>query len=100
MGCLFFNVYISENYTWTPKALYINTVVCEGIAMHNKEQLTEAMDFIIEAIAQSTDENSKAEIGYYLANLVIMDHQQDFSARKKKCLMVLLKKADEIKAMR
>ena len=81
MGCLFFNVYISENYTWTLKALYINTVVCEGIA-------------------QSTDENSKAEIGYYLANLVIMDHQQDFSARKKKCLMVLLKKADEIKAMR
>ncbi|MEC6798183.1 MULTISPECIES: hypothetical protein [Photobacterium] len=68
--------------------------------MDKNEQLTEAMDFIIEAIAQSTDENSKAEIGYYLANLVIMDHQQEFSARKKKRLMVLLKKADEIKAMR
>lgn len=68
--------------------------------MHNNEQLTEAMDFIIEAIAQSTDENSKAEIGYYLASLVIMDHQQTFRVHNKRCLMVLLKKADEIKAMR
>ncbi|WP_281222105.1 hypothetical protein [Photobacterium sanguinicancri] len=65
----------------------------------NKDQLMEAMDFIVDAVAQSTAGKSKAVIGFYLANLVIADHMKELSPNKKEGLKQLLERADEISEM-
>ena len=65
----------------------------------NKGQLMEAMDFIIDAVAQSTSGKSKAAIGFYLASLVIADHKRELPSHKVDNLGKLIKRADEISEM-
>lgn len=65
----------------------------------NKDQLMEAMDFIIDAVAQSTAEKSRAAIGFYLASLVIADHKKAFPPNKQEGLKQLIERADEIREM-
>lgn len=60
------------------------------------EMFIEAMEFIVESVAQSTGNGSKAEIGIYLAGLVVADQNKQLSPSTLEGLKLLIEQADEV----
>lgn len=88
------------------RKLYKYTVVFSevlervGIAMSLKEQdlFLQAMEFIIDAVALSTDGESRAEVGLYLMSLLVAEHKSGLSPEKLNSLKLLIEKADALES--
>ncbi|MGF1689444.1 hypothetical protein L4C36_22750 [Photobacterium japonica] len=65
----------------------------------NTDRFMDVMDFIIDAVAQSTSGKNTADLGYYLACLVVADHKKELSTHKMDILKELLERAEEIRGM-
>lgn len=65
----------------------------------NKEQFMEAMNFIVDAVSQSTTGEKTAEVGLYLACLVIADHKRVLPQQKMDQLKALMERAEAVRAM-
>lgn len=71
-----------------------------GIAMSLKEQdlFLQAMEFIIDAVALSTDGECRAEVGLYLMSLLVAVQTEEISPEKLASMKALIELADDIES--
>ncbi|MCG7497761.1 hypothetical protein MHO82_12895 [Vibrio sp. Of7-15] len=68
--------------------------------MRDRELYLEAMEFILDGVALSTEQESKAELGMYLVGLVVADQQEQLKPEKLDCLRQLIQLADEVESQK
>ncbi|YCO01539.1 hypothetical protein ACB087_01180 [Vibrio sp. VNB-15] len=60
-----------------------------------KDQFQSALEFILEGVATSTEIESRAQVGMYLMELVIVDNHGRLDREKIKAIQMLIQIADE-----
>ncbi|EJN6829086.1 hypothetical protein NPU43_003021 [Vibrio cidicii] len=68
------------------------------MSLKEKDLFLQAMEFIIDAVALSTDGESRAEVGLYLMSLLVAEQKNGLSAEKLASLRLLIEKADEMES--
>ncbi|ELL0595133.1 TPA: hypothetical protein ACGVAU_000624 [Vibrio vulnificus] len=68
------------------------------MSLKEQDLFLQAMEFIIDAVALSTDGESRAEVGLYLMSLLVAEQKNGLSAEKLASLRLLIEKADEMES--
>lgn len=75
---------------------YISSVVAKGLDMSDKNQFfQQALELIIDGVALSTNEKSRAQVGAYLMGLVVADNQDKLDNSKVEAIQMIIQMADE-----
>jgi len=65
------------------------------MSLENRDILNKAMEFILDAVALSTDGESRADIGMYLMGLVLANEGKELSPEQITSVRQIVELADE-----
>ena len=85
------NTYIIAVY------LYSGLVWSRAMSLKNQDIFLQAMGFIIDAVALSTEGESRADMGIYLMSLLVADQKGELKPEKLAAIKQLIEMADEIR---
>lgn len=85
------NMYIITVY------LYSSLVWSRAMSLKNQDIFLQAMGFIIDAVALSTEGESRADMGIYLMSLLVADQKGELKPEKLAAIKQLIEMADEIR---
>lgn len=85
------NTYIIAVY------LYSSLVWSRAMSLKNQDIFLQAMGFIIDAVALSTEGESRADMGIYLMSLLVADQKGELKPEKLAAIKQLIEMADEIR---
>ncbi|MBY8277253.1 hypothetical protein KW516_05905 [Vibrio fluvialis] len=68
------------------------------MSLKEQDLFLQAMEFIIDAVALSTDGESRAEVGLYLMSLLVAVHTEEISPEKLASMKALIELADDIES--
>ncbi|MFA0604924.1 hypothetical protein [Vibrio amylolyticus] len=66
------------------------------MSLKNRDILLEAMEFIIDAVALSTEGENRAEVGLYLMSLLVADQKNELEPEKLEAMKQLIEMADGV----
>jgi|GEM_PF-2208633 len=64
------------------------------MSLKEKDIFLQAMDFIIDAVALSTDGENRADIGIYMMSLLVADQKKELEPDKVSAMKQLIEMAD------
>ncbi len=67
-----------------------------AMSLEREDIFLSAMGFIIDAVALSTDGESRADIGIYLMSLLVADQKKELQPEKLDAIRQLIELSDEI----
>jgi hypothetical protein len=85
------NMYIITVY------LYSSLIWSRAMSLKNQDIFLQAMGFIIDAVALSTEGESRADMGIYLMSLLVADQKGELKPEKLAAIKQLIEMADEIR---
>ena len=85
------NTYIITVYS------YSRLIWSRAMSLKNQDIFLQAMGFIIDAVALSTEGESRADMGIYLMSLLVADQKGELKPEKLAAIKQLIEMADEIR---
>ena len=68
------------------------------MTLKSQDIFIQAMGFIIDAVALSTEGESRAEIGIYLMSLLVADQKEELKPEKLAAIKQLIEMVDEVRS--
>tara|TARA_Y100000588_G_scaffold16824_1_gene17609 strand:- start:130 stop:408 length:279 start_codon:yes stop_codon:yes gene_type:complete len=78
--------------------LYSGLVWSKAMTLKSQDIFIQAMGFIIDAVALSTEGESRAEIGIYLMSLLVADQKEELKPEKLAAIKQLIEMVDEVRS--
>ncbi|MCC4783116.1 hypothetical protein LMH77_09400 [Vibrio lentus] len=66
------------------------------MSLKQQDIFLQAMEFIIDAVALSTEGESRADVGIYLMSLLVADQREELKSEKLAALKQLIEMADDV----
>jgi len=70
----------------------------KAMTLKSQDIFIQAMGFIIDAVALSTEGESRAEIGIYLMSLLVADQKEELKPEKLAAIKQLIEMVDEVRS--
>jgi len=78
--------------------LHSGLVWSKAMTLKSQDIFIQAMGFIIDAVALSTEGESRAEIGIYLMSLLVADQKEELKPEKLAAIKQLIEMVDEVRS--
>ncbi len=76
---------------------YSGLILGRAISLKNQDIFLQAMGFIIDAVALSTEGESRSDIRIYLMSLLVADQNEELKPKKLATIIQLIEMADEVR---